>query len=308
MQRAACISSHPLAAEYGARALETRDSALEAVLVGFFAAAAAEPGVLFGPLALLAGGTGEGGRAYDGRARQPGLLGKRPRGYLPGQQPGPAARVAVPTGISALAVSTSYHGQVNLDACCRPAITLARQQGALGRAELLTHVGGLGARALTESGLLRAWISQFGPVQEGQVTSADLGTQTELDFLVGDRDGELHLPWETPASEEGATAQGGVPHALVAVDARGLFVGLQFTVLASDVELVGYEVTVPLLATPVWRGVPRIAPGTPLGTIPPLRLGRDAGAIVRIEAELGPGRAPLSLYRQRETREVTRLT
>jgi hypothetical protein len=306
MQRAICISSHPLAAEYGERALETGDSALEAVLSGFFAAAAAEPGVLFGPLALLAGGTGEAGRAYDGRARQPGLLGKRPRGYLPGQQPGPAASVAVPRGISALAVSTSYHGQVSLGGCCRSAITLARQQGATGRAELLSHVGGLGARALSETGVQRAWISQFGPVQAGQVTSADLRPQTGLDFLAADRGDELLLPWGT-TPPRGAEAQANVPHALVAVDARGLFVGLQFTVLGSSVELAGYEVTVPLLAAPVWRGVPRVAPGTPLGGVPPLRLVREAGAVVRIEAELGPGRAPLSLYRQRETREVTRI-
>jgi hypothetical protein len=304
MQRAICISSHPLAAEYGERALETGDSALEAVLTGFFAAAAAEASVLFGPLSLLAGGTGEAGRAYDGRVRQPGLLGKRPRGYLPGQQPGPAARVAVPMGIAALAVSTSYHGQVSLGACCRSAITLARQQGATGRAELLSHVGGLGARALSETGVQRAWISQFGPVQAGQITSADLRPPTGLDVLAADRGDELQLPWTTKAPEE---AEAGVPHAIVAVDARGLFVGLQFTMLDSSVELVGYEVTVPLLAEPVWRGVPRIAPGTPLGSVSPLRLVREAGAVVRIEAELGPGRAPLSLYRQRETREVTRI-
>lgn len=307
MQRAICISSHALAAEYGSRVLETRDSALEAVLAGFFAAAAAEPGVLFGPLGLLAGGTGEGARAYDGRARQPGLLGKRPRGYLPGQEPGVAARVAIPLGISALAVATSYHGQVSLGACCRSAITLAKQEGASGRAELLSHVGGLGARALTESGVQRAWLSQFGPVQEGQVTSADLGARTGLDVLAEDHGDELRLPWSTPAVE-GKDSEVGVRHALLAVDARGLFVGLQFTALASSVELVGYEVTVPLLAAPVWRGVPRVAPGTPLGGVLPMRLGREGGAVVRIEAELGAGRAPLCLYRQRETREVTRFS
>lgn len=305
MQRALCISSLATAAEYGMRALETRESALEAVLAGFFAAAAVEPGVLFGPLALLVGGTGEGARAYDGRARQPGLSGKRPRGHLTDDPPPPAAHVAVPFGLSALAVSTSYHGPASLGAACRPAIALARQSGAAGRAELLGHVAGLGARCLVEPGVQRAWLSQFGPVSRGQITAADLGSQAELDHPARATSDVLELPWS--GSPERPQSQGGVAHAVVAVDGRGLFVGLEFTVLASEIELAGYQVTVPLLAEPVLRGVPRVAPGTPRGTLPPLRLVRESGAVVRIEAELGPGRAPLGLYRQRETREVSRI-
>jgi len=307
MPRALCISSHEVAAEYGARALETRDSALEAVLTGFFAAAAVEPGVLFGPLGLLAGGTGEGARAYDGRARQPGLSGKRPRGFLPGQEPAAAARVAVPAGISALAVSTSYHGQVSWAACCRPGISLARQEGAPGRAVLLDHVAGLGARALSETSVSRAWISQFGPVQGGQVTAGDLKARAGLDLLASSDDGaRVGLPWPAAQGPEPAN-QGGRAHALVAVDARGLFVALAFTALSSPLELAGYEVTVPLLAEPVLRGVSRVAPGTPLGGVLPVGLVRDAGAIVSVEAELGAGRAALRLYRDRETREVSRI-
>jgi hypothetical protein len=305
MPRALCVSSHEVAGEYGARSLETRDSALEAVLTGFFAAAAVEPGVLFGPLALLAGGTGEGARAYDGRVRQPGLLGKRPRGYLPEQEPAAAARVAVPTGISALAVSTSYHGDVSWAAACRPGISLARQAGAAGRAELLNHVAGLGARALSETSVSRAWMSQFGPVQEGQVTAGDLKARAGLDLLASDDGARLGLPW--PAATGPDANQGGKAHALVAVDARGLFVALAFTALSSPLELAGYEVTVPLSAEPVFRGVSRVAPGTPLGGVLPVGLVREAGAIARVEAELGAGRARLCLYRDRETREVTRV-
>jgi hypothetical protein len=305
MPRALCVSSHEVAAEYGARSLETRDSALEAVLTGFFAAAAAEPGVLFGPLALLAGGTGEGARAYDGRVRQPGLLGKRPRGYLSGQEPPAAARVAVPTGISALAVSTSYHGDVSWAAACRPGISLARQEGAAGRAELLNHVAGLGARALSEASVARAWMSQFGPVQEGQVTAGDLKARAGLDLLASADGARLGLPW--PAPSEPDANQGGKTHAIVAVDARGLFVALTFTALSSPLELAGYQVTVPQCAEPVFRGVSRLAPGTPLGGVLPVWLVREAGAIVRVEAELGAGRARLCLYRDRETREVTRI-
>jgi hypothetical protein len=306
MQRALCISSHAVAAEYGSKALLTRESALDAVLAGFFAAAALEPGVLFGPLALLTGGTGEGARAYDGRCRQPGVLGKRPRGFLPTQALPQAARVAVPTGIAALAISTSYYGEVSWASACRPAVSLAKQEGALGRAELLAQVSGLAARTLAEGSLARAWTSQYGPVGQGQVTSGDLRAPAGLDqpaLEVGDT---LCLPFDANI-DGGAKAQGGTAHAIVAVDARGLFVGLEFTVLDGGAELTGYEVTVPLLAVPVLRGVPRVAPGTPLGTLPPLRLVREAGAITRVEAELGVGRAPLSLYRHRETREVSRL-
>lgn len=306
MQRALCVSSHAVAAEFGARALETRDSALDAVLSGFFAAAAAEPGVLFGPLALLAGGTGEGARAYDGRVRQPGLLGKRPRGYLPSQDLPAPARVAVPLGIPALAVSTSYHPQVSWAAAIRPAISLAKQEGAPGRADLLGLVAGLGARVLSDAGVQRAWTSQFGPAFGGQVTPGDLRAQTGLDQPATEVGDEVGLPWGALDPVD-ASAQGGTSHAILAVDARGLFVGLAFTQLASTLELQGYEVTVPLLATPVQRGVTRVAPGTPLGGVPRLGLLRDAGAITRVQAELGPGRAPLSLYRERETRGVSRL-
>jgi len=305
MQRALCISSHSVAAEYGARALETRGSALEAVLAGFFAAAAVEPGVLLGPLALLVGGTGEGGRAYDGRARQPGLSGKRPRGHLVEDPPPLAARVAVPLGLSALSVSTSYHGPASLGAACRPAIALARQAGANGRAELLAHVAGLGARFLSEPSVQRTWLSQFGPVSRGQITASDLGSQADVDRPARTVEDVLDLPWAGVAGPE--ETQGGVAHALLAVDGRGLFVGLEFTALGSELELGEYQVRVPLLAEPVLRGVPRVAPGTPRGTVPPLRLVRDGGAVARIEAELGPGRAPLGLYRQRETREVSRI-
>jgi len=307
MQRALCISSHAVAAEYGARALETRDSALEAVLTGFFAAAAVDAGVLFGPLALLTGGTGESARAYDGRARQPGLLGKRPRGHLPDQAVPKAAQVAVPTGLSALTVSTGYHAQVSWAAACRPAIGLAKQEGASGRAELLSQVAGLGARALSESSVQRAWISQFGPVGGGQITPADLRAPADLDHPAEDADGRLCLPFPT-LGPDAAAEQGGTAHAIVAVDARGLFVGLEFTVLESSLELAGYEVTVPLLAVPVRRSVTRVAAGTPLGGVPPLALIREDGAITRVQAELGPGRAPLCLYRERETRDVSRLS
>src|SRR5690606_35204416 len=130
--------------------------------------------------------------------------------------------------------------------------------------------------------LARAWTGQFGPVGGGQVTPGDLRAPSQLDQPARERGDELGLPFEPSDA-----AQGGAAHAIVAVDARGLFVGLEFTVLESGLELTGYEPTVPLMAVPVLRGVPRVAPGTPLGSLPPVRLVREGGAITRIEAELG---------------------
>jgi gamma-glutamyltranspeptidase/glutathione hydrolase len=83
--RAEALATDELVQEAARAELVQSKSAVAAVAAGFFAAAGRHPGVLLAPLTLLVAGVGAGGRAFDGRLRQPGLGVKRPRGLLPGE-------------------------------------------------------------------------------------------------------------------------------------------------------------------------------------------------------------------------------
>ena len=69
--RALAISNDPIAEEAALAQLSQGGSAVGAVLAGFFAAAGGYSGVLLSPLTVLVAGIGTGGRAFDGRLRQP---------------------------------------------------------------------------------------------------------------------------------------------------------------------------------------------------------------------------------------------
>ena len=75
-----------------ARDALARGNAVDAVVAGVLMAAAESPGVLLGPVQLLAGGAGAGLIAIDGRVRQPGMGAPRPRGFL-ATEPIPEATV-----------------------------------------------------------------------------------------------------------------------------------------------------------------------------------------------------------------------
>src|SRR5687768_17130658 len=113
--RAVAISNDPVAEEAAQSHLTAQGgSAVGAVLTGFFAAAGAYSGVLLSPLTVLVGGIGTGGRAFDGRVRQPGLATNRPRGFLPEETIPTAARVGVPMTVAAAAVAYAYDGGKSL--------------------------------------------------------------------------------------------------------------------------------------------------------------------------------------------------
>ena len=79
-RRAAAASESHVA--QAAREVLARGNAVDAVVAGVLVAAAESPGVLLGPVQLLAGGAGAGLLAVDGRVRQPGSAPPRPRGFL----------------------------------------------------------------------------------------------------------------------------------------------------------------------------------------------------------------------------------
>ena len=112
--RALAMSNDPIAEEAAIAQLSQGGSAVGAVLAGFFAAAGGYSGVLLSPLTILVAGIGTGGRAFDGRLRQPGLGTKRPRGFLPEEAIPSAARIAVPASVAAAAVANAYDGAKSL--------------------------------------------------------------------------------------------------------------------------------------------------------------------------------------------------
>lgn len=322
MRRAGAGSTHPIAGEVAAETIAGGGSALKAVLSGFFGAAGAHPGVLFGPVSLVVGGIGVGPRAFDGRCLQPGHEGKRPRGFLSDETIPLAAYAAIPGSLWATAVCCGYHTGTTLGACVRPGISISRKAGAKGRAELLERVGALGPRIFLDASVRHAWLTQFGPVEGGMVQNQDLQPRQGLDMAAAELGRELTVPWakeeeaadvhgqDAPATDHAA----GIEHGLVAVDAQAMLVAMSFRVLPGQALLGDFEVSVPLLGVPVRRGVPRMAPRSPLPTSAGVALGRAGGVYVSARAGSGvrPGIEQSSptqaqVYRNPSTREVVEI-
>ncbi len=174
MPRTGALASDPVAREAAETVFKSSGSSLQAALTGFFVAAAHDPGVLFSPVSLLVGGVGSGVFAYDGRCRQPGKEAKRPRGFLNDDEVPTPARVAVPGSVAALAVACAFQSGTTLLSCVRPGVHAAKSSGAKQRSVLLEYVASLGATALQEPSVKRAFVSQFGAVEQGTIGVADL--------------------------------------------------------------------------------------------------------------------------------------
>ncbi len=283
MKRFVLRSTLPGLDEIGEAVLRKGGSALRAVLSSFFVAAGERSGVLFGPVSLLVAGLGSGARVYDGRARQPGLGAKRPRGFTDTETIPAAARVAIPGTLGALALACAYDQGTSLLSCVRPGVAAATRSGSGQRADMLELVASHGGATLSQAAVQRAWLGQFGPTAGGNSAVADLVPATNIDGSAAS-DAELSgLPW---GQDEGDSAPGlGSGHALIAVDAQGQLVALAFRELPDDLLFEPYGMAVPLLAEPVRRGVSRYAPGSILPTPAALEVERDAGgALVRVTA------------------------
>lgn len=300
MSRAAAVSTHADASEASREVLGHGGTALKAVLSGFFAAAGAAPGVIFGPATILVGGIGTGVRVFDGRCRQPGLEGRRPRGFLSEEEVPLSARIAVPGAIWAAAVAGGYHQGASLTACVRPGVTRAKKAGAEGRARLLDHIASHGPRTFLQAGVRQAWLTQFGAVEGGLVQPKDLEPRTELDAESASYTDGLGPSW---SGEDCSRANLGQEHAVLAIDGAGMFVAMSFRELPDEVRLDGFDAAVPLLAEPVMRGVPRVAPGVALPSGARLRLAFAQGRVEAVRALAGD--QLLELYRDHHSREVT---
>lgn len=267
MRRRGAFSSIPDAAEAAEDSLLDGASAVKAVVTGFFAVAGLRPGVLLAPTALLVGGLGSGVYAFDGRARQPGLDARRPRGFQTDEVPS-TAYAAAPGSLAALGVALAYFGAGSMLSCARPGIALAKKSGEGRRATALEEIAGLGAPGLRLPHVRRAILGTLGVVEGGNLGAADL----EMNFdprLPGQElsPGVFGLPWSSaPSDEASAVGEPGgcAGHLLLAADANGLFAGLLFGDCSDGPLVSELGLRFPPLATPVRRGVPRVAPGTPI--------------------------------------------
>ncbi len=305
MSRAAAISNDPIADEVAREVLRDNGSAVTAALGGFFASAGDDPAILFGPVTILVAGVGSAARAFDGRCRQPGIGAKRPRGFLTEQEIPAPALVAAPASVAAAIVACAYDPGATVNSVVRRGITTARKAGAPQRAALLDRVLQLGAGLFSDPGLRGAVLGDAGPAQGGLVVAGDLTPPAGLDAAARDDGAGWSAPWAEEAVERSVAL--GEGRAVCAVDVRGLFVAVAYRRLGDGLRLRDFEVDLPKLAVPVRRGVPRVAPGSPLPAPAPLAIRRNAaGQTVEVvasphsltlgeEPELSIRRDPVSL-------------
>jgi len=313
--RALAISNDPIAEEAAVAQLGQGGSAVGAVLAGFFAAAGGYSGVLLSPLTVLVAGIGTGGRAFDGRLRQPGLGTKRPRGFLPDEKVPAAALVAVPRAVAAAAVANAYDGAKSLGSLVKHGILRAERAGAEARAEVLGRIRSAGQIALSEQSFTRPFLRLAGPSEGGLITPSDFGAVTDVDHAasvrrVGDSD-YLEPPWAETQSDQPLPSELGIGAVVCAVDVRGVFAAAAYFRPSDGLELDDLALLAPFVAVPTQRGVPRQAPGSPLPAPAPIAVRcNEAGVPVEVCAEPGAralsfdGPARLSILRDATTREV----
>ncbi len=266
-------------------------SALSCVLCGFFAAAGASPGVLLSPVSMLVVGFGAA-RAFDGRARQPGVEGKRPRGFLREEDVPNTARVAVPAATVAALVALGYDRERRLAALMKAGLAHAKREGAAKREAVLRRISEVGAGAFADPALHRALIHCAGPSEGGQLTSGDFTRVLEVDHDAvrsGTDDVRvLRCPWAGHEDELGETQ-----HLLAAVDSTGAAAILCFEDAATGVDVEDLQLLAPELAQPVLRGVARVRPGTPLPMAAPIEVRVDALGRVLHARQSGLAEHPL---------------
>lgn len=263
-------------------------SALSTVLTGYFALAGAHPGVLLAPMSLLVYGFGAA-RALDGRVRQPGLGGKRPRGFRDGEPIPEVARVGVSTAPLAAIVALGYDEERRLAAVMAPGIRLARSAGALRRAQVLEKLATAGAGAFSDPELHRPFLHVAGPSQGGNVTSSDFGGVPDVDKAAERRATEPGLELVTPWSDEPRASYSGIWHVVGALDARGHAAILCCREPEGGIEIAPLEVEAPRCAEPVRRGATRVPPGEFLPEPAPIAIELDTSGrarAVRARAEM----------------------
>jgi hypothetical protein len=273
-QAAAGSESHVAQA---AREVLARGNAVDAVVAGVLMAAAESPGVLLGPLQLLAGGGGAGLIALDGRVRQPGLGAPRPRWFLASEPVPDAATVGVPFLPAALATALASLGAGTLLRAAGPALARARSL-APERAGLLEGIARRGAPALTDDGVAAELMAAAGRVARGLLTPEDLSgvlpTVTRCEERSLGPAGILTVPWRVEGAIDASNT-----HVIAAADGRGLVAIACYEAPVDGVPVPALGLVAPRAAAPVLRGKARVTPGAPRPTAGPVALRTRRGVV-----------------------------
>lgn len=269
--KASAVASESAAERAAAGILEQEGTVAEALIAGFLAASAARPGVLWAPLQALIAGPGTFSRAFDGRARQPGLGLPRPRGVVDKASIPTAAHVAAPASLGALALLHAYDATVSFQRLARPALEFAKGAGAKERRALLGKVARLGPAALRAPAVLRPLLAVAGRTEGGLLSEKDLAevrpeSALPREVALGDERSALVTPW--PAPQE--------PHrpveVIVVADGRGVLGVLGYAPDDDGVMVPELGIALTRDAVVVRRGIPRVAPGEALPVAAPLAI------------------------------------
>jgi hypothetical protein len=287
---ARAAASQPAATDAAEATLAAGATAVDAIIAGFFGAAGAHPGVLLAPAVAIVAGFGAGGRAFDGRAAQPGKGSPRPRGFVHEADIPDGARVAAPRTLGMLALLHSYRGRSSFHELARAGVAAADAAGAKQRAALLHKVGSAGVLSLRAPEIARALLAVGGPVAGGALSEADLEevAPSERDALA-EPIGEGLMAYTSPFPAPEGDAEGA--EVVVACDGRGVIAALAYVPARAGVAVPDLEIALGRDAVPVRRGVTRIAPGTSLPMAAPIGIAMQPHGFA---AAVGlPGRALL---------------
>jgi len=267
-----------------ARAVWRSGNPCDVVAVALMAACATDPSVLLGPVQILLLGTGGGGQCVDGRLLQPGLGGKRPRGFTEGDTVPLAARAGVSRYASAVAAALATHGTMSFSTAMGVALELAEDAD---RKATLERLASRGPLALAEASIARELTAALGALGGGTLTEGDLKEpRPEVSAVTPEVRGEIELAF-VPFAPAQHSVRG--VHIVAAADARGRGAIACFERSAVGTPIPALGLFAPSSpAQPVLRGVPRAAPGTPLTAAAPLGARLRRGAL-ELMAGVGGG-------------------
>jgi gamma-glutamyltranspeptidase/glutathione hydrolase len=261
-----------------AREVLARANAIDAVVAGLWMAVAEAPGVLLGPVQILAGGGGAGLVAVDGRVRQPGRGAPRPRGFLPDEPVPEAAYAGVPALPSAVAAALASLGTASPLRSAGPALSAARTR-APERASVLEAVVRRGAPALAEDAIAGELVAVAGRAARGLLTPEDLAAVRPEVLRTDEKSlgpaGILRAPWRSKDGDPPATHT----HVVAAIDGRGLAAIACYEAPIDGVRVPALGLLFPRAAAPVLRGTPRAAPGDARPAAAPIALRSQRGLV-----------------------------
>lgn len=269
--KSAAIATHA-AAQAAATDLLRAGNAVDAVVGGVLAAAAAEASVLLGPLSVLVAGRGAGARAFDGRVRQPGKGAPRPRGFKDGERIPDAARVGAPSLPAALFAAHAAFGSLSMLRAATAALDASKKTP---RGDVLRAIVERGPLALSERGIGGELVAVVGRLEGGLLTLDDLG-DPEIGAHAASRS-SLGAAEATYAPWIGESMDATHTHVILAADWHGTVACAAFDAPVDGASVEALGLVAPFGAAPVRRGETRVTPGAPLDAAAPLAVREEAG-------------------------------